>query len=144
VSSLRKHIGHALLIRHPRKFKAAIGKSWPLKPGDISAAKMAKIRAAERPLEAEVSHVVRNMALVWLAVGDRPSANSHRAVILANAIRLLGDVRARAIDPQSKGWLGRYADSRKIRLSGLWNVRHVGEPYDPRFFDLMTDYVDNM
>jgi len=144
LSSLRKHVGHALLNRYPRKFKATVGDTWPLHKGAIAAAEMAKVRLAERPLEAEVSHVVRNMGLVWLAVGDRPSAHSHRGVISANAIRLLGDARVRAIDPQSKGWLGRHADSRAIRLSGLWNVRHVGEPYDPRFLALMADYVSKI
>lgn len=143
-SALRKHIGSALLVRHPRKFKAELIETWALKSHDIGNNERADIREMEAPLEAEVSHIVRNMPLLWVAVGDRPSEKSHRGVLMANAVRLLADVRDRAIDPPSKGWLGHDADSTKIRQSGLWNVKHVGEPYDPRFLDLLEIYVDEM
>ncbi len=143
-SALRKHIGFALLTRRPRKFKAGLAETWALKSPGAGKSNRANIGEMEAPLEAEVSLFVRNMPLLWVTVGDRPSENSHRGVLMANAVRLLGGARTRALDPPSKGWLGHDADSRTIRQSGLWNAKHVGEPYDPRFLDLLETYVEDM
>ena len=41
------------------------------------------------------------------------------------------------LDPPSPGWLGLHSSRERVRLSGLWNQRHVHEDYDPVFlFDL--------
>ena len=39
------------------------------------------------------------------------------------------------INPRSDEWLGNDSPNKKIRQSGLWNVDHVDESYDPAFLD---------
>jgi len=100
-----------------------------------------QVLAAEHQLEALVSEYIRTMPFLWVEVDDPPGKGSHRKVIEANAIGLLSNWGRPAIDLPSKGWLGHSADREAVRRSGLWNVDHVTEPYDPAFLQLLEGYI---
>ncbi|MFZ5923957.1 MAG: hypothetical protein ACOYW4_01795, partial [Bacillota bacterium] len=70
-----------------------------------------------------------------------PSRSSHRKVIEANAIGLLSNLEREPLDPPSAGWLGHWAARPAVRGSGLWNVDHVDEEYEPGFLDLLGRYI---
>jgi hypothetical protein len=119
-SIFRQHVGTALIRREglPDDLLA----SW-------LAAKPPESHPGERGIEREVSRVIGLMPFTWLAVPTMADGTSVRADIERNAIALLADT------PSSPGWLGRHASHATIRESGLWNVNHVNEPYNPRFLD---------
>lgn len=93
------------------------------------------IRAAEAPLEREVSQVIGNMPFVWLAVDDAPGPGSLRGYIERNAIALLSNHGKKAIDPASPHWLGRHCSRGLVASAGIWNTRHVEDTYDRAFLD---------
>ena len=80
------------------------------------------------------------MPLVCIAVDDEPGKSSDRAFIERNAIALLSTSR-KPLDSPSSGWLGCYSPKPAIRESGLWNVRYTGDSYNPRFLEVLADYV---
>jgi hypothetical protein len=41
-------------------------------------------------------------------------------------------------------WLGRHSVRKEIRESGLWNLKHVTEAYDPSFLDALEAHVWGM
>jgi hypothetical protein len=45
------------------------------------------------------------------------------------------------IDPPSERWLGKWASSAEIQASGLWNVNHVDENYEPNFLSVMEELI---
>lgn len=47
------------------------------------------------------------------------------------------------IDPRSAKWLGRHSPVDEIRESGLWNIDHVDEEYDPDFLDFLERNIDD-
>lgn len=103
------------------------------------------IRDSEYPVEKMVSDYIRSMPFLWLAVNDPPGPESLRGYIERNSIGLLSNFgKDMAIDPPSPNWLGRYADRDKVRLSGMWNVNHVDESYDPTFLDVLSRKVEEM
>lgn len=134
-SIFRRHVGTALLNRGLAD--AAAGAQWgsPRRPAEGA------LREAERRVEAMVSQYIRSMPFLWVAVEDPPGKASHRKVIEANAIGLLSNLGREPVDPPSPGWLGRWADRPAVRESGLWNVNHVDEGYDPGFLDLLERYI---
>jgi hypothetical protein len=85
-----------------------------------------------------------------LKVDDEPSKDSHRAFIERNAIALLAGANGQSpVDAPNSTWLGQYSDHDKIRLSGLWNLNHIGSAeksilYDPAFLSVMSQYLDRM
>lgn len=87
----------------------------------------------------KVSQEIGAMPFVWVDVDDAPGTNSARAYIERNAIALLSNAGKEPIDPPSKHWLGLDADRAEIRQSGLWNVKHVAESYDPKFIGLFAE-----
>lgn len=48
---------------------------------------------------------------------------------------------AQLLEYASNGWLGRFADSDKVRTSGLWNVNYVDETYDSSYLDQLERLV---
>lgn len=76
------------------------------------------------------------MPFLWLGVRDRQL----RGIVERNTIALLSE-RTGGIDRPSDGWLGLHADNEKVRTSGLWNVNHVDESYDPEFLDALVVLV---
>ncbi len=104
----------------------------------------ADVRASEIELEREVSRIIGKMPFVWLAADDEPNADSLRGYMERNAIALLSNFGKDAIDPPSKGWLGRFCNRERVRESGLWNSNHVNERYDPAFLTCMHNLVKSM
>ncbi len=90
----------------------------------------------EEQIEMAVSRYIGVMPFLWLDVPDRTA----RYDIEAGAIGLLSRCSG-GVEPPSAGWLGRYALKTEIGDSGLWNVQHTGERYDPGFLDLMAARV---
>lgn len=138
-SIFRLHTGTALIRRDG--WEEACAVSW----GKGSNAERA-VRQAEVGLERAVSRHIGQMPLLWLAVEDEPGPASQRGVIERNAIALLSNYNApdNPLDPPSQSWLGQWADREAVRCSGLWNVNHVTETYDPAFLDLFEKLAEAM
>lgn len=100
-----------------------------------------EVREAEAVLERMVSEHIGMMSVVWLAVGDEPSAWSDRAYIEKNSIGLLAG-KDGPIDIPSSAWLGNTTPHASIRNSGLWNVNYTDYTYDPRFLDVFAKYIE--
>jgi hypothetical protein len=100
-------------------------------------------RLDELEMEQRVSEYIRDLPFLWIAVDDEPGPNSDRAYIERNAIALVSNYRKESIDPRSDDWLGIHSSSEEIRNSGLWNVNHVGERYDPAFLDRFEAALGN-
>lgn len=133
-SIFRLHVGTALLGLGG--WPASVGRTW----GDRAAGSRA-VREVEYPLEVAVSTYIGNMPFLWVEVADPAGKASARAVIEAGAIGLLSNLNRPVIDPASPGWLGRHAARAAVRGSGLWNVDHVDEGYDPRFLEVLADAI---
>ena len=133
-SVFRRHVGTALLKKG--LYPQAVGTTW----GQGNTASR-QIRTSEYTLELSVSAYIRALPFLWLAVPGEAAATSDRKVIEANAIALLSNYGRSLIDPPSPNWLGRRTADPKIRASGLWNVNHVSESYEPGFLDLLARYV---
>lgn len=134
-SVFRRHVGGALLARSG--FTAEIGRTW----GIGNSARSDEVRRTEKPLERAVSAYIGAMPFLVLAADDEPGPASVRGYIERNAIGLLSTAGLMA-DPPSPGWLGRDCPHPVVRASGLWNVNHVGEAYDPGFLDRFEALVD--
>lgn len=135
-SVFRLHVGAALLARD--------GLTQPTWAAGSSAPR--EVRRAEHPVECRVSEHLRSMPFLWLDVsGGADGGCAARARIESNAIAMLSNWHrlgtASAMDPPSAGWLGSHSPSPKIRESGLWNVRHVDEDYDPQFLVELAEYI---
>jgi hypothetical protein len=128
-SIFRHHVGSALLASG--EWDPAIKASWT-RPHPTRAA-----REAEHPLERAVSEHIGAMPLLWLPVLDREG----RGMVERLSIALLS-VRTGGRDMPSAGWLGRFAEAEKIRSSGLWNVNHVDDRYDPGDIDELARLID--
>jgi len=132
-SIFRHHVGTALLARDG--YPEEVCRAW------ASARADRRIRDIEYPLERAVSEHIGRMPFLWLAVSDPAGRESHRGYLEANAIGLLSNCGRYPMHPPSPDWLGRWAESPRVRESGLWNVSHVDQGYDPAFLDLFERYV---
>jgi len=103
-----------------------------------------EIRAAEIPLEQEVSQSIRAMPFLWLAIDDESSRDSLRAYIEKNAIALLSNAGKEAVDAPSPGWLGYRCNYKDVRASGLWNQDYVYKEYAPEFLEVLDRLIDEM
>jgi hypothetical protein len=81
------------------------------------------------------------MPFLWLEVADKPGPQSMRKYIERNAIGLLSNYNRPVIDGPSHDWLGQYCANDKVRESGLWNVDHVDEQYDPAFLRCLEGLI---
>jgi len=134
-SVFRKLVGAALMVRDPNLQCSTWGKG-------NSAVRL--IREKENPIEVAVSHTIRAMPFLWMAVADPPGPKSLRGYIERNSIALLSNHRREALDPASSGWLGRFSSSPRVVESGLWNSNHVDESWDTAFVDRFADLVSSM
>jgi len=82
------------------------------------------------------------MPFLWVAVPDDPSPESDRGVIERNSLRLLSNIGTTSGDSPSADWLGRWSDRQAIRDSGLWNVNHVHDDYNPEFLSLLELHAE--
>jgi hypothetical protein len=123
--------------------------SWGVGSGASMAAKRLGldrklIAENERPAECAVSERIGAMQVLWLAIGDEPGPHSLRGTIERNSIGLLSNFERPAsdrIDPASPEWLGHFCSRLAVRESGLWNVNHVADGYDPAFLALLGRFV---
>ena len=134
-SVFRKRVGEAMVERHD------LHDDYP-QWGDGSSARR-DFRLEELEMERRVSDYLRELPFLWVDVDDEPGPRSDRAYLERNAIALLSNYRKAPIDPRSNRWLGTDSPSQKIRESGLWNVNHVDESYDPAFLDQLAGAIED-
>ena len=134
-SVFRLHVGLALLQRDGG---AAAVPKWGI---GRSAAR--DVRNAEVPHERLVSEYIVGLSILWLAVPDDPGPRSARAYVEQNSIALLSNELSPMDRPNSE-WLGVHSSKNEIRMSGLWNVKHVARQYDTRFLDRFEELIRKM
>jgi hypothetical protein len=132
-SVFRKRVGEALIERYN------LDDRFPQWADGRSAG--SAIREREHKHEQRVSDYIRGLPFLWVKVDDEPGPRSLRAKLERNAIALLSDYDEPAVDPRADYWLGHHSRSEKIRQSGLWNVDHVDEEYDPEFLETFDDKI---
>lgn len=138
-SIFRLHIGAALQARdNVANATWGIGTSAPQALRESQAALI-----EEAQWEKKVSAYVGEMTVLWVDVPDEPGPGSARAVIERNSIALLSNGLA-PLERASASWLGHKSPRDDIRRSGLWNVNHVSETYDPRFLAFLDTVVERM
>jgi hypothetical protein len=133
-SVFRRHVGAALIERD------GLHDDYP-QWGEGSNAGRER-RLAELELERQVSDFIRELPFVWVGIDDQPGPDSDRTYVERNAIALVSNYESAPIDPRRDDWLGRHSPAPEIRESGLWNVNHVDEAYDPAFLDTLEGYLD--
>jgi hypothetical protein len=133
-SIFRLHVGTALLASGD--WPKQIHDSWP-----VGSTAKSEVRRAEYALERAVSDYIGAMPFLWLAVDDAPGPQSDRGVIEAGAIALLSNLNRPVGAAVSAGWLGRLADRRQIRDSGLWNVNHTQDPPNDAALAVLERYI---
>ncbi len=133
-SIFRLHVGTALVKKEV--YSESIYKTW-----GVGSNASREVRQTEIPLEKAVSQHIRQMPFLWLAVEDETGPDSLRGVIERNSIALLSNYNYpnQPLDSPSDSWLGNFAKKNEISRSGLWNVNHVVEKYDPTFLFKMAD-----
>jgi hypothetical protein len=132
-SVFRKRVGEALIERHCAHDEFP---QW----GEGSTAGR-ELRLEEQAMEAQVSDFLRELPFLWVDIDDEPGPESDRAYVERNAIALASNFDKEPIDPRHHDWLGKESPCEEIRESGLWNVNHVEESYDPAFLDRLEDVI---
>jgi len=102
----------------------------------------AVVRDEEYLLERRVSAYIREQPFLPVALDDEPGPDSDRTFVERNVIALLSNRDTDPVDPRPNDWLGRHSRSPEIRASGLWNVNHVDETYDPAALDRLAEAVE--
>jgi hypothetical protein len=137
-SVYRKRVGEAIIERHAlHDDYPDWGRRWSSIDRDRGA-----VRDEEYPLERRVSTYIRDQPFLPIALDDEPGPDSDRAFVERNVIALLSNFERSTVDPRTDDWLGRHSRSRAIRESGLWNVDHVDERYDPAALDRLERAVE--
>lgn len=134
-SVFRKRVGEALVERHD------LHDDYP-KWGDGSSAGR-DLRLEELEMERRVSDHLRELPFLWVNIDDEPGPESGRVYLERNTIALVSNYVEDPVDVRAQGWLGHDSPSQKIRISGLWNVNHVDETYDPVFLDHLADAIED-
>lgn len=131
-SIFRLHVGAALLQRgdvaSPPNDTWGMGSTAPQ-----------TVRELEKTIEYVVSTHIRGMPFLWVAADDDAGTSSVRATVERNTIALLSraGTAGDTADRPSATWLGLHSVNEAIRASGLWNVKHVFDAYDPGYLDLL-------
>jgi hypothetical protein len=138
-SVYRKRVGEAIIEKH------ALHDDYPDWDARWSAIDRDRstVRDEEYILERRVSAYIREQPFLWIALDDEPGPDSDRAYVERNAIALLSALGASTAEPRADDWLGRHSRSPAIRESGLWNVDHVDEAYDPDVLDRLARAVED-
>jgi hypothetical protein len=133
-SVFRKRIGEALIERD------GLSNEYPHWGKGSSAGRERRLSELEH--ERRVSEYIRELPFLWIHVDDEPGPESDRAYIERNAIALVSNFECEPIDPRDEGWVGQLSRCEEIRRSGLWNVNHVDEEYDPSFLNRLEMAVE--
>lgn len=133
-SVFRKRVGEAMLEREDRVDEFP---DW-----GVGSSADRDLRLSEHDHEVRVSDYIRDLPFLWIDVDDEPGPDSERAYLESNMIALTSNYRTEPIDPRSSSWLGNHCPAEAIRNSGLWNVNHVDEQYDPKFLNLLETRID--
>lgn len=136
-SVYRKRVGESIIAKHDLHDDYP---DWDKRWSSITRTR-AEVRDEEYILERRVSAYIRDQPFLWVNIDDEPSPESNRAYIERNTIALLSNFESPPIDPRREDWLGGYSKSQEICESGLWNVNHVAESYDPSFLDMLAEAV---
>lgn len=99
-------------------------------------------RLAEQDHERRVSNYIRDLPFLWVKINDNPSPASDRAYIERNTIALASNYQKDSLDQRNEGWLGNDSPRNEISESGLWNIDHVAENYDPVFLDSLEAAIE--
>jgi hypothetical protein len=134
-SIFRLHVGRALINRDGIDSPGAT--TW-----GVGSSAAPEIFDAEYDIEQRVSAHIGSMPLLWIAVAGEAGTASDRKLIEANTIALLSNRDREAVDGASPNWLGRRSPHPAISQSGLWNVHHVEDTYDPSIVGVLSRYVD--
>lgn len=134
-SIFRLHVGEALIKRDGLEQYSEWGKGSSSKP---------ELREKEHNLEKKVSAYIRSLPFLWVEVDDPPGPDSRRAYIERNSIALLSNYKKGEIDSRPDNWLGKYSPNSEIQESGLWNLDHITEQYDPKFLESLERNVKDM
>lgn len=135
-SVFRKRVGEAIIERDN------LHAEYPEWGGRASAAR--ELRMEELDLERRVSKYIRELPFLWVDVDDKPSPESDRAYIERNMIALVSNIDTESIDPRREDWLGHHSPVTEIEQSGLWNINHAAEDYQPEFLETFESYINRM
>jgi hypothetical protein len=136
-SIFRLHVGAALIARDGGLVRTwGVGSSAP--PALRASLGAQEVEAA---YEQKVSAHIGAMTVLWVDVPDEPGPRSVRAFIERNAIALLSNGFS-PCDRASEYWFGHYSPRDEIKRSGLWNLNHVDQEYDPGFLDHLEAAVE--
>lgn len=140
-SVFRELVGEAIISRG-----GLAAESWGVgRSAGVAGAKLglaaSEVRSAEREIEISVSSSLGQMCLLWVEVDDPAGPGSLRGVIERGAIALLSNAGRDPLDPPSAGWLGKSSRREDVCASGLWNIHHVSDTYDPRFLESLARAV---
>lgn len=133
-SVFRKRVGEAIIEKN------SLQKEYP--EWGIGSSAGRELRLDELELERQVSEYLRDLPFLWVKVDDDPGPESDRAYIERNAIALVSNYAKDSIDARDEDWLGHYSPVPEIQDSGLWNINHVEEKYEPEFLDTLARYID--
>ena len=134
-SVYRERVGEAVIEKHDlHDDYPDWGRRWSSIDRERS-----EVRDEEYLLERRVSAYLREQPFLWVKVDDEPGPESDRAFVERNAISLVSNAGAEAVDRRREGWLGRYSRSSAVGASGLWNVDHVEEGYDEGFLGVLEE-----
>lgn len=131
-SIFRLHVGRSMILAGLSK---AV-RTW----GSAELPKVHTSRRHEARLESLVSEYIGNLLVITIDVPGDPSKDNDRAYLEQNLIALLSNTY-RPIDPPSHKWLGRHSEKPEIRKSGIWNVNHTAQTYEPNFLAMLEYYV---
>lgn len=132
-SVFRKRIGEAMIER----YNLHDYPHW----GEGSSAARDR-RLTEHELERRVSNYIRELPFLWIDIDDEPGPKSDRVYIERNTIALVSNYATEPIDGRDDSWLGKASPCEEISRSGLWNINHVEEEYDPVFLDRLATAVN--
>ncbi|WP_338738557.1 hypothetical protein [Haloplanus salilacus] len=135
-SVFRKRVGEAIVERE------GLEDRYPEWGVGSSAGR--ELRLEELEMERQVSDYIRDLPFLWVDIDDEPSPESDRAYVEQNAIALVSNFDKESIDPRNQEWLGHHSPVTDIMQSGLWNINHVGEEYQPEFLDTLEGYITRM
>jgi len=130
-SIFRLHVGSSIMASKLHPIISSWGQSTTPDKSDES---------AEKTLEQEVSKYLGRLLVAFVAVPGESEKSNDRAYLEQGLIALLSNSH-KPLDPPSYRWLGLTSSKREIRKSGIWNVNHTAQNYEPTFMEILDYYV---